>query len=71
MVVQHPLQGSASAIYLGASTPFGVIVGLEAAVYNPSATVIAKDGSRGTWPLAVLIALGARPLVPDVTRPVL
>lgn len=54
---------AASARYLGAATPFGVIVDLEPAVYNPQATVQSKDGSKSNWPLAVLIALGTLPVV--------
>lgn len=32
--------------YLGARTPFGMIVGVEDRVYNPSCTVVRKDGTR-------------------------
>ena len=44
--------------YLGAKTPFGVIVKLESCLYNPTATIEAKDGTRTTHKLPKLIALG-------------
>ena len=44
--------------YLGAITPFGVIVELELRLYNATATCVACDGSRSEHKLPKLIALG-------------
>ncbi len=52
---------AATQCYVGARTPFGVIVEVNDRVYNAEATVEARDGSRGTHRLPFLIAHGARP----------
>ena len=44
--------------YLGASTPFGVIIAVSDAVYNAEATVRAEDGGVRTYRLPFLIAHG-------------
>lgn len=49
--------------YLGARTPFGVIVRVSDRLYNAEATVQAKDGGTGVYRLPFLIAHGARPAV--------
>ena len=46
--------------YVGASTPFGVIVQVTARVYNAEATVRARDGSTRTYLLPWLIAHGVK-----------
>lgn len=46
--------------FVGASTPFGIIVQVSDILYNALATVQAKDGSRGTYRLPFLLALGVR-----------
>ena len=51
-----------SAIYLGAPTPFGVIIHVEPRLYNPRVTVRDDEGSETVRPLAPLIALGVKPL---------
>lgn len=40
---------AATQFYVGASTPFGVIVQVTARVYNAEATVRSKDGSTRTY----------------------
>lgn len=47
--------------YLGAATPFGLIVQVENRVYNPQVTVARDDGSTGTYALPFLIARGVIP----------
>ena len=47
--------------YVGARTPFGVIVRVSDLVYNAEATVEARDGSTIRYRLPFLIAHGARP----------
>lgn len=44
--------------YLGARTPFGVIVELEPRLYNATATCVARDGTKTEHKLPKLIALG-------------
>jgi hypothetical protein len=44
--------------FVGASTPFGTIVHVSDRLFSPTATVQAKDGSRGTYRLPFLLALG-------------
>lgn len=44
--------------FVGASTPFGKVVAVSDRLFNPTATVQAKDGSRDTYQLPFLIALG-------------
>lgn len=53
---------AAAGRYLGAPTPFGVIVGVVGGVYNAEATVRAGDGSTTAYRLAFLLAHGARPV---------
>ncbi len=50
-----------SAIYLGAPTPFGVIIDIEPRLYNPQCRVRDDQGSETVRPLARLIALGVKP----------
>jgi len=52
--------------FVGASTPFGKVVAVSDRLFNPTATVQAKDGSTGTYHLPFLIALGVT-LVGKVT----
>lgn len=47
--------------YLGARTPFGVIVQVSDRLYNAEVTVEARDGSTTRYWLPFLIAHGARP----------
>lgn len=49
---------AATKLYLGASTPFGVIIAVSDAVYNAEATVRAEDGGVRTYRLPFLIAHG-------------
>ncbi len=49
--------------YLGPSTPFGTITSISGGVYNPEATVQARDGSMGVYRLPFLIAHGMSPAV--------
>lgn len=44
--------------FVGASTPFGKVVAVSDRLFNPTATVQAKDGSGGTYRLPFLVALG-------------
>lgn len=44
--------------YLGAFTAFGIITQVSNRIYNPEATVQAKDGTVSTYRLPFLIALG-------------
>ena len=44
--------------FVGASTPFGVVVRVENRLFNPTALVRAKDGTVSTYRLPFLIALG-------------
>jgi hypothetical protein len=44
--------------FVGASTPFGTITQVCPRLYNPEATVQAKDGTVSTYRLPFLIALG-------------
>lgn len=44
--------------YLGARTPFGTIIHVSDCLYNPEATVQAKDGSTRQYRLPFLIAHG-------------
>ncbi len=46
--------------YVGASTAFGVVGQVEDRIYNPEATVQAKDGTVSTYRLPFLIALGVK-----------
>jgi hypothetical protein len=46
--------------YVGARTPFGVIVRVSNRLFNAEATVQAQDGSTSTYRLPFLIAHGAR-----------
>ena len=56
--------------YLGAETPFGLIVQVEDRVYNPQVTVARADGSTGTYALPFLIAQGLTLLgIPSTTAP--
>lgn len=45
--------------YLGATTPFGIIVHIDDRVYNPTVTVEDRDGCVATYSLPFLIAHGA------------
>ena len=49
---------AATQCYLGASTPFGVIIFVTDHVYNARATVRADDGSTRTYRLPFLLAHG-------------
>ena len=49
---------AATQCYLGASTPFGVIIFVTDHVYNARATVRADDGSTRTYSLPFLLAHG-------------
>ena len=49
---------AATQCYLGASTPFGVIISITDHVYNAQATVRADDGSTRTYSLPFLLAHG-------------
>ena len=49
---------ASTARYVGACTPFGVIVQVSDRLFNPEVTVQAKDGSTSTYRLPFLIALG-------------
>ena len=49
---------AATQCYLGASTPFGVIIFVTDRVYNARATVRADDGSTRTYSLPFLLAHG-------------
>lgn len=49
---------AATELYLGASTPFGVIIAVGDAVYNAEATVRAADGGVRTYRLPFLLAHG-------------
>ncbi len=49
---------AASQRFVGASTPFGVIVQVSDAVYNATALVRAQDGSTAVYRLPFLMALG-------------
>jgi hypothetical protein len=44
--------------FVGASTPFGVVVRVEDRLFNPEAVVRAQDGTVSTYRLPFLIALG-------------
>lgn len=47
--------------YLGAKTPFGVIIRIEPYLFNPLATCRSEDGSETVRQLGRLQALGVRP----------
>ncbi len=49
---------AASQRFVGAHTPFGVIVQVTDRLFNPEVIVQAKDGSVSTYRLPFLIALG-------------
>jgi hypothetical protein len=49
---------AATQLYVGASTVFGTIVQVSPRLYNPEATVQARDGSTRTYQLPFLIAHG-------------
>ena len=49
---------AATQCYLGANTPFGVIIFVTDHVYNARATVRADDGSTRTYSLPFLLAHG-------------
>ena len=44
--------------FVGASTPFGVIVQVEARLFNPTAVVKAADGTTAEYRLPFLLASG-------------
>ncbi len=46
--------------YVGASTPFGTIVGVSDRLFNAEALVKAQDGSTRTYRLPFLIAHGLK-----------
>ena len=49
---------AATQLYVGASTPFGVVTWVSNDVYNAQALVKAKDGTVSTYRLPFLLALG-------------
>ncbi len=49
---------AATQLYVGASTPFGIITQVSNSVYNALATVQARDGGLSIYRLPFLIALG-------------
>ncbi len=51
---------AASQRFVGASTPFGVVVRVEDRLFNPTALVKAQDGSVSTYRVPFLIALGVK-----------
>ena len=51
---------AATQLYVGAQTPFGVVVRVSNSVYNALATVQAKDGGSSTYRLSFLIAHGIK-----------
>lgn len=52
--------GCASERYLGATSPFGVVVEIEPYLYNPLATVRHADGTESTYRLPFLLAHGLK-----------
>lgn len=50
----------ASSRYLGAATPWGVVVEVEPRIYNPVCKVVSKDGETRQLRLAFLVAHGVR-----------
>lgn len=51
----------ASSRYLGAPTPFGIIIHIEPRLYNPDVRLRDSRGSETVRPLGSLIALGVKP----------
>jgi hypothetical protein len=51
---------AATQLYVGASTPFGVVTWVSNDVYNAQALVRAKNGTVSTYRLPFLLALGLR-----------
>ena len=49
---------AASQRFVGAHTPLGIIVQVEARLFNPTALVRATDGTTAEYRLPFLIALG-------------
>jgi hypothetical protein len=49
---------AATQLYVGASTPFGVVAWVSNDVYNAQALVRAKDGTMNAYQLPFLLALG-------------